>query len=216
MKSFYNDQVKFPEPMNKNELLQCFEDIRNGNQDARNKLVERNLKLVKHIVAKFYNIEIDYDDLFSIGSYGLLKASRTFDVDKDIKFATYASTCITNEILMVTRKLKPGKEVSINEPMAIDSQGNELFLEDLVGVNDETIENIVKSENIKVLYKALQMLETRDRELIENRYMLKSDYAFTQRELVNKLGFRQSYISRIEKKALQKLTQNFNELVNAK
>lgn len=189
-------------------LLQC----KAGSKVARDTLIERNLRLVAHIVKKYNTPDRETDDLISIGTIGLIKSIDTFDANKGIRLATYASRCIDNELLMMLRSgKKQAREVYLYEPIGSDKEGNEINLLDVIESADEDIVDIFEiQENIKRLYKFLDSaLNEREREIIVMRYGLNGEKEITQREIADKLGISRSYVSRIEKKALKKLKDLF-------
>lgn len=202
----------FPKPLSAKEenemLLQC----RSGNKNARDILIERNLRLVAHIVKKYNSPERETDDLISIGTIGLIKSIDTFDADKGIRLATYASRCIDNELLMMLRSgKKQSREVYLYEPIGSDKEGNEINFLDIIESTDEDIVDIMELKaNIKKLYSYVNSaLSDREKEIIELRYGLNGHKEITQREIADKLGISRSYVSRIEKKALKKLREQF-------
>ncbi len=189
------------------ELLEKFEnDI-----DAKKLLVEKNLRLVVYIAKKFENSGINIEDLISIGTIGLMKAVNSYKTDKNIKLATYASRCIENEILMYLRKSTRIKsEISIDEPINIDSEGNNLALSDILGSDiDVVFKTVEDDDNKKVLYSAIKNLNDRDKVIMEMRYGFNGIDELTQKEVADKLGISQSYISRIEKKVISNLKKRF-------
>lgn len=189
-------------------LLQC----RSGNRVARDILIERNLRLVAHIVKKYNTQDRETDDLISIGTIGLIKSIDTFDTEKGIRLATYASRCIDNELLMMLRSgKKQSREVYLYEPIGSDKEGNEINLLDIIESMDEDIVDVMElKSNVKKLYSFVDSaLTDREKEIIEMRYGLNGHKEFTQREIADKLGISRSYVSRIEKKALKKLRDQF-------
>lgn len=203
----------FKQPLSKEMESFYLEKCKAGDLEARNILVEYNLRLVAHIAKKYNNFERDTDDLLSIGTIGLIKAINTYDMQKGNRLVTYASRCIENEILMMLRQeRKCSKEFSLYEPIGTDKEGNEISLLDIVEYEDkEILEQIVLDENIQILKKILQtQLTTRELEVITLRYGLNQTRPLTQREIASKLAISRSYVSRIEKKALIKLAQSFN------
>ena len=201
----------FPKPLSKEEEREYLERWQAGDIDARNTLVEHNLRLVAHIIKKYYQNE-DIDDLISIGTIGLIKAVSTFDCDKNIRFATYASRCIENEILMYFRSLKKTQmEFSLDEPLETDKDGNTLSMSDLIAEDDgivEKIDVIIKSEQ---LYRFIgECLDERELAVITHRYGLFGHKPLTQREVAEKLDISRSYVSRIEKKALEELKKRYD------
>lgn len=183
-----------------------------GNKAARDVLIERNLRLVAHIVKKYNTPDRETDDLISIGTIGLIKSIDTFDADKGIRLATYASRCIDNELLMMLRSgKKQSKEVYLYEPIGSDKEGNEINLLDVIESTDEDIVDVFElQENVKRLYELIDStLTEREKEIILLRYGLHGAKEITQREIADKLGISRSYVSRIEKKALKKLYDRF-------
>jgi RNA polymerase sporulation-specific sigma factor len=209
MKTCYyiNSNNILPAPLNEERETELLLLAKDGDLEARDVLIVHNLRLVVYIAKKFESTKINIEDLISIGSMGLIKAVQTFKMEKNIKLATYASRCIENEILMHLRKtLKIRQEVSLDEVLNIDSEGNEMVLADILGsVEEETIEVMTKEEDQKNLYKALYSLNDREREIIEMRYGLFDRVAMTQREVAQMLGISQSYISRLEKRIIDKM-----------
>jgi RNA polymerase sporulation-specific sigma factor len=185
-----------------------------GSKDARDILIERNLRLVAHIVKKYNTADKEIDDLISIGTIGLIKAIDTFDPDKGIRLATYASRCIDNELLMMLRSGKrQAKEIYLYEPIGSDKEGHEINLLDIIESTDtDIIDELELQGNIKRLYELVEkVLTKRERQIIEMRYGLNLQEEITQREIANKIGISRSYVSRIEKKALKKLKENFEK-----
>jgi len=202
----------FPKPLSTNEETEYLGKCKCGDKDARDKLIEHNLRLVAHIVKKYNMVDKDTDDLISIGTIGLIKAIDTFDDKKGIRLATYASRCIDNELLMMLRSGKRlAKEVYLYEPIGSDREGNEINLLDIIeDAEVDIVENIVLEDDIKKLYCMIdEVLTDREREIICLRYGLKNKKEVTQREIAYKLGISRSYVSRIEKKALKKLREYF-------
>lgn len=199
-----------PPPLDNDEEQQCLMLIgTEKDSQARNMLIEHNLRLVVYIAKKFENTNINVEDLISIGTIGLIKAIKTFNLDKNIKLATYASRCIENEILMYLRKSgKERMEVSIDEPLNIDWDGNELLLSDVLGTEEDIItKNIEDEVEWELLKKALSHLSPREKQIIELRYGIftESGEEKTQKEVAEILGISQSYISRLEKKIIKRL-----------
>ncbi len=202
----------FPKPLSKEEENECFKRISTGDKNARSRLIEHNLRLVAHIVKKYTQSPSEQDELISIGTIGLIKAVSSFDYSKGAKFATYASRCIENEILMNFRSAKKSSgDVYINEPVETDKDGNSLTLIDLIddGVDiHEQVELMIRS---KQLYGFLEKcLDERELEIIVYRYGLYGKTSHTQNETAEKLGISRSYVSRIEKKAIQKLRKMYD------
>lgn len=204
----------FPQPLNTDEEAQVIKRCKAGSKEARDTLVVHNLRLVAHIVKKYYTVNKDIDDLISIGTIGLIKAIDTYDPDKGIRLATYASRCIDNELLMVFRsEKKQSKEVYLYEPIGSDKEGHEInFLDILESVDIDIIDELEIKSNIKLLYKLMdEVLTDREKYIIEMRYGLKQIEALTQKEISSNIGISRSYVSRIEKKALKKLHDSFKK-----
>lgn len=204
----------FPKPLSTNEEKSYLLQYKNGSQEARSILIERNLRLVAHIVKKYSAPDKEIDDLISIGTIGLIKAIDTFDSDKGIRLATYASRCIDNELLMMLRSgKKQSKEVYLYEPIGADKEGNEINLLDIIeSVDEDIVDTLETRENIVKLKKFVQKLLTdREKEIIILRYGLEGGEEVTQREIAVRLGISRSYVSRIEKKALKKLRERFDK-----
>lgn len=176
-------------------------------KEARNKLIEHNLRLVVYIAKRFENTNINIEDLISIGTIGLIKAVNTFKAEKKIKLATYASRCIENEILMFLRKNSAQKtEISFDEPLNVDWDGNELLLSDVLGTDENTVESSLEEEaELQLLKKAMGRLSARERQIIDMRFGLNGCKEKTQKEVADMMGISQSYISRLEKKIMQRL-----------
>ena len=213
-KFFKNEDVFFigssdilPPPLKKNIEEDLVRKSNLGDLDARNKLIEHNLRLVVFLAKKYDNTMYDLEDLVSIGTIGLIKGIKTYKLDKNIKLATYASRCIDNEILMFLRKNKKrNSEVSLEDSINFDSEGNELKLEDVFGTEDNVVEKSIESKDDKILLeKEVKNLASRDRNIIEQRYGLFGQKELTQKELADKLNISQSYISRIDKRVTKKL-----------
>ncbi|MCR5702991.1 MAG: RNA polymerase sporulation sigma factor SigE [Eubacterium sp.] len=199
-----------PAPLENEEESKCIRMLcEEQDSEARSKLIEHNLRLVVYIAKKFDNTGVGVEDLISIGTIGLIKGINTFKVDKKIKLATYASRCIENEILMYLRKNSKVKmEVSIDEPLNVDWDGNELLLSDILGTDEDVISKDIETEVEKrLLYKAIEKLKPRERMIVEMRYGLKEKNGKekTQKEVADELGISQSYISRLEKKIINRL-----------
>lgn len=204
----------FPKPLDAKEEKEYLEKCRKGNTEARNILIERNLRLVAHIAKKYATAEREMEDLISIGTIGLIKAVDTFDIKKEIRLATYASRCIDNELLMFIRSSKKqSKEVYLYEPIGKDKEGNLLSLLEILEAEDEDlIEFMDLEEKVKLLYSYLsKVLTAREKQIIYYRYGLNGTGEVTQREIAKELGISRSYVSRIEKKALGKLRECFDK-----
>ena len=201
----------FPPPLSAERVAELLEKSRNGDDGARNELIEHNLRLVAHIVKKYYNTGADQDDMISIGTIGLIKAVSTFNTDKGIHLATYASRCIENEILMFFRnQKKTAQDVFISDPIDTDKDGNTLTLIDVIADKSDIADEIdtkIKVEKLRVILPVC--LTERERLIIEMRYGLCGREELTQREIAKKLNISRSYVSRIEKSALEKLRKQF-------
>ena len=196
-----------PEPLSKEEEIKYVELSMNNDKYARNKLIEHNLRLVVFLAKKYDNTGTELEDLVSIGTIGLIKAVNTYRLDKNIKLATYASRCIDNEILMYLRKTKRKKsEVSFEDSLSYDADGNELHLEDVLGTEKDIVTKGLDDElDRNLMLEEIEKLSPRDKEIIEFRYGLNKKKAMTQKDVASLLGISQSYISRIEKKVIKKL-----------
>lgn len=196
-----------PPPLSKEEEIKYLELAKNGDVSARNKLIEHNIRLVVFLAKKYENTGYELEDLVSIGSIGLIKGINTYKMDKNIKLATYCSRCIANEILMFLRKNKRRKsEISFEDALNYDAEGNELHLEDILGTDEDIVYKEFESKVDKVLLESeLNMLNDRERHIMKLRYGLNNTEEYTQKEVANMLGISQSYISRIEKKVIKKL-----------
>lgn len=201
-----------PPPLSKEEELALLIKSKAGDERATNTLVEHNLRLVVYLAKRYENTGYDIEDLVSIGSIGLIKGVNTYKIDKNIKLATYCSRCIANEILMFLRKNKNKKiEVSLEDTLNYDSEGNELHLEDILGSSDTLVEDeIVHDYELDTLKKLLVNIKGRDGEIIRLRYGINVPREYTQKEVADMLGISQSYISRIEKKIIRKLKNNLS------
>ena len=200
-----------PPPLKGAEEQEALEAMERGDEGAKQRLVEHNLRLVVYIARRFENTGINLEDLISIGTIGLIKAIGTYRMDKKIKLATYASRCIENEILMYIRKTANQKtEVSLDEPINMDGDGNELLLSDILGTEEDMILRPLEDDvDICVLRQALRELPDREREIVCMRYGLEGRKELTQKEVAQKMGISQSYISRLEKRILQRLKKEF-------
>jgi len=196
-----------PPPLSQEEESILLLKLTEGNPDVRSTLIERNLRLVVYIAKKFESTGIPIDDLVSIGSIGLIKAVSTFDISKNIKLATYASKCIENEILMYLRRtMKIKSEVSFDEPLNVDGEGNELCLSDVKGTSEDLIySDLEKEDDKEVLRLVLSRLPWRERTIVDLRFGLKDGVERTQKQVADMLGISQSYISRLEKKIMNRL-----------
>ena len=196
-----------PPPLKGKEEMEALELLEMGSEQAKQQLIERNLRLVVYISRRFENTGVDLEDLISIGTIGLIKAISTYRLDRNIKLATYASRCIENEILMHIRKIAGQKaEVSLDEPKNMDYDGNELLLSDVLGSDEDVILRPLEDDvDIKVLRQALGQLPDREREIVAMRFGLEGYKELTQKEVAEKMGISQSYISRLEKRIMLRL-----------
>lgn len=204
----------FPKPLSDEEEKEYLQRYKEGDVEAKNILIERNLRLVAHIVKKYNNTNKDIDDLISIGTIGLIKAISTFDGNKGTRLATYAARCIENELLMMLRSDKKQKnEVFLQDPIGTDREGNEITLIDVIESNGESILDQVdiKMKIAKLYEKMREVLKGREKKVIEMRYGLANGVEKTQREVAEILGISRSYVSRIEKKAISKLSKEMAE-----
>ena len=203
-----------PPPLSQEQEQKMLTAFMAGSDEARAVLIEHNLRLVVYISKKFENSGVNLEDLISIGSIGLIKAINTFKPDKNIKLATYASRCIENEILMYLRRANRTKgEVSLDEPLNVDWDGNELLLSDVLGTEQDVVHIHLEEEvNKKLLRYAMSTLSKREKELMEMRYGLVSGKEMTQKEVADELGISQSYISRLEKKIIHRLQREIKKL----
>ena len=204
-----------PPPLKKDEEEQLVGKLASGDEEVRNTLIERNLRLVVYIARKFENTGVGVEDLISVGTIGLIKAVNTFNPEKKIKLATYASRCIENEILMYLRRnTKVKAEVSFYEPLNIDWDGNELLLSDILGTENDTVYNLIEDEVDKqLLFLALKNLNEREKEIVKLRFGLSGNTEKTQKEVADMLGISQSYISRLEKKIINRLKKEINNMI---
>ncbi len=203
-----------PQPLDASEELLLLDEVKNGNLSARDKLVEHNLRLVVYIAKKFETSGIELEDLISIGAIGLIKAVKTYSVDKNIKLATYASRCIENEILMQLRKnTRIKNEVSLDEPLSSDGEGNELLLADIISIDEGCVsKNIETSAEKQILMNVISKLDSREQTIMFLRFGLAGNEEKTQKEVADMMGISQSYISRIEKKILSKLRKKLEKV----
>ena len=200
-----------PPPLKGAQEQAALEALEQGDEKAKQTIVEHNLRLVVYIARRFENTGINIEDLISIGTIGLMKAIGTYRLEKKIKLATYASRCIENEILMYIRKTANQKtEISLDEPINMDCEGNELLLSDILGTDEDTISRPLEEDvDKKVLHQALETLPPREQEIIFLRYGLEGRRELTQKEVARTMGISQSYISRLEKRILQRLRKEF-------
>ena len=212
---YINGPETLPPPLDTEEENECLKKLLQNDSNAKNKLVEHNLRLVVYIAKKFENTGVGLEDLISIGTIGLIKAINTFNPEKNIKLATYASRCIENEILMYIRKISNHKlEISIDEPINIDWDGNELLLSDILGSDGDSVySDLEMDEDRKTVKKAITELNDRDRLIITLRFGLESGKEKTQKEVADLLGISQSYISRLEKRIIEKLKKEIGNKI---
>ena len=204
-----------PQPLSPEEEQDVLGKIAAGSQEAKSRLIERNIRLVVYIARRFENTGVDLDDLISVGTIGLIKAVNSFDNEKKIKFATYASRCIENEILMHLRRIvKIKAEIYLDEPLNVDWEGNELLLGDILGTDSDTVyKDIECGVEKQLLWEALRKLNRREQEIMALRFGLKGRAEKTQKEVADMLGISQSYISRLEKKIIFRLKKEIAKLV---
>ncbi len=203
----------FPRPLSAEQEAACIRAMQRGDRQAREKLIEHNLRLVAHIVKKYYASSADTDDLISIGTIGLIKGVSTFDPEKNVRLATYISRCIENEILMYFRASKKRAcEVSLEEPMEPDGDGGALAWKDVLRCEDDALERVEQNDQLRLISRAMRALEPRETEILSLRYGLDGHAPLTQREVAKLHGISRSYVSRIEKKALQKLRAQFRAM----
>lgn len=210
---YINGADSLPPPLTQEDEAAAIKRLSDGDESARSELIEHNLRLVVYIARKFENTGINIEDLISIGTIGLIKAVNTFRADRNIKLATYASRCIENEILMYLRKNSHShSEVSIEEPLNIDWEGNELLLGDVLGTETDSVSGSLENEmEITVLKTAVSRLSPREREIMELRFGLRGGDEYTQKQVADVLGISQSYISRLEKKILKRLKKELEQ-----
>lgn len=208
----------FPQPLSTAEEKEMLARLENGDEEARNLLIEHNLRLVAHIVKKFESTGEETEDLISIGTIGLIKGIESYSTGKGTKLATYAARCIENEILMYLRSLKKTKkDVSLYDPIGKDREGNEISLMDVLKAdNIDIVETIQLNMEKKKIYKYIHILDPREKEVIIGRFGLEKNEELTQREIAENLGISRSYVSRIEKRALMKLLHEFYREEKAK
>lgn len=211
---YINGADQLPPPLSKQEEQKAFELLEKDEKKARELLIIHNLRLVVYIAKKFETTGIGIEDLVSIGTIGLIKAVKTFCPDKNIKLATYASRCIENEILMFLRKASQYKnEISIDEPLNIDWDGNELLLSDVLGTDDDIVNKGIEMEAEKqVLRQEINKLDEREKMIMEMRFGLVSGKEMTQKQVADKVGISQSYISRLEKRIIKSIRQKMEKI----
>jgi RNA polymerase sporulation-specific sigma factor len=209
----YLNNNSFPQPLSPGEEKDCLDRLASGDSDARSILIERNLRLVAHVIKKFENTGEETEDLISIGAVGLIKAIDSFKADKGTRLATYAARCIENEILMHIRAITKRKaEVLLHDPIGTDKEGNEITLLDVLGTDTEYVLDEVEKKLLEAkLYKVIGKLKTRERTVLALRFGLPMGRRQTQKEIAKTLGISRSYVSRIEKKVIHKIAEEFEQ-----
>ena len=212
--NYISQTGSLPTPLTPEEEQQVVRNFLDGDEDARLKLIEHNLRLVVYIAKKFDNTGVDMDDLVSIGTIGLIKAVGSYNPDKNIKLATFASRCIENEILMHLRKTsKTRSEISLDEPLNVDWEGNTLLLSDILGTDADCVYNDVESsDECRILRNTFEKLPPRERQILSLRFGLYGKDEMTQKEIADMMGISQSYISRLEKKIVENLKKDMQKL----
>lgn len=219
MSSFFRGTcASFPKPLSEEEESECIEKYKNGDTDARNILIEHNLRLVAHVAKKYTSsgriASVDFDDIISIGTIGLIKGIDSFNSDKNVRLATYAARCIENEILMYIRSSKKySNDMFLQDPVGHDFDGNEITVMDMVKSDDDPVPDEVSDriDIMRMIQKIEEVLNEREREIIKMRYAIYGGEEITQREIASMLGISRSYVSRIEKKALKKISACLND-----
>lgn len=219
MSSFFRGTcASFPKPLSEEEESGCIEKYKNGDTDARNILIEHNLRLVAHVAKKYTSsgriASVDFDDIISIGTIGLIKGIDSFNADKNVRLATYAARCIENEILMYIRSSKKySNDMFLQDPVGHDFDGNEITVMDMVKSDDDPVPDEVSDriDIMRMIQKIEEVLDEREREIIKMRYAIYGGEEITQREIAAMLGISRSYVSRIEKKALKKISACLND-----
>ena len=219
MSSFFRVTcASFPKPLSEEEESECIEKYKNGDPDARNILIEHNLRLVAHVAKKYTSsgriASVDFDDIISIGTIGLIKGIDSFNADKNVRLATYAARCIENEILMYIRSSKKySNDMFLQDPVGHDFDGNEITVMDMVKSDDDPVPDEVSDriDIMRMIQKIEEVLDEREREIIKMRYAIYGGEEITQREIAAMLGISRSYVSRIEKKALKKISACLND-----
>lgn len=211
---YINGSESLPPPLKKDIEQKTFEELKNGSKSAKEVLIVHNLRLVVYIAKKFESTGIGIEDLISIGTIGLIKAVNTFQVDKNIKLATYASRCIENEILMFLRKANQHKnDISIDEPLNIDWDGNELLLSDILGTDEDVVFKGLEDEvERELIVKEIEKLKPREQKIMKMRFGLLNGKEMTQKEVATKVGISQSYISRLEKRIIKNIKDNLEKI----
>ncbi|MCI8887031.1 MAG: RNA polymerase sporulation sigma factor SigK [Hungatella sp.] len=206
----------FPKPLSAREERECLERMKEGDQEARRLLIEHNMRLVAHVIKKYQYTDYEMEDLLSVGTIGLIKAVNTFNMDRGSRLATYAAKCVENEILMLLRAHKKySKEVSLYDPIGVDKDGEAVSLVDVIETEStDALENLILSQDIRELCRAFQTcLKPAEQQVIQMRYGLFGSREYTQREIAGVLGISRSYVSRIEKKAVEKLRRGMECVV---
>ncbi|HHX96817.1 MAG TPA: RNA polymerase sporulation sigma factor SigK [Clostridia bacterium] len=211
--AYYLNNNAFPHPLSEQDEYFYLKKLQKGDLEARNVLIEHNLRLVAHIAKKFDNVHDDKDDIISIGTIGLIKAINTFNPEKGAKLATYAARCIENEILMHLRATKKNRgEVSLYDPIGVDKEGNEIALIDILGTDPDIVPDVVLTNvEFQQVLEKIKYLNPREKRVLEMRFGLNGGYRKTQREIAQQLGISRSYVSRIEKRALEKLIKELRK-----
>ena len=202
----------FPKPLSGEEEQKYLEQWAQGDLEARNILIERNMRLVAHIIKKYYTQSVEQDDLISIGTIGLIKGISSYKPEKNVRLATYAARCIENEVLMYLRsRRKSSRDISLYEPIGTDREGNEIQLFDIIESDaDDAHERAVLKDDVRLLYSRIEsVLSPREQRVLKMRYGLYNEDEYTQREIARVLGISRSYVSRIEKSAIEKLRDSF-------
>ena len=204
-----------PPPLDKEAESNALQELKNGNTEYRQILIEHNLRLVVYIAKRFESTGIGLEDLISLGTIGLIKGINTYNLDKNIKLATYASRCIENEILMYLRKYSNLKtEISLDEPLNTDWDGNELLLSDVLGTDDDEVSRPLEDDaDKKMLKDSISLLNPRERRIIELRFGLNGNHEYTQKEVAEIMGISQSYISRLEKRTISRLKKEISKFM---
>ena len=212
---YVNNSESLPPPLSKEEEKKVMASLSAGDESVRTVLIERNIRLVVYIARKFDNTGVGLDDLVSIGTIGLIKAVITFDPHKNIKLATYASRCIENEILMYLRRnTKTRTEISLDEPLNTDWDGNELLFSDILGTESDTVyKELENNVERRLIVDAIEHLPTRDKQIIKMRFGMSGEHEKTQKQVADALGISQSYISRLEKRIISRLRRDVQKLI---
>lgn len=213
--NYFGGGAALPSPLGQQQEQECIEKLKLGDKLAKEKLIEHNLRLVVYIAKRFENTNVDIEDLISIGTIGLIKAINSFNDEKQIKLATYASRCIENEILMYLRKIvKTKNEMSLDEPLNVDWEGNVLLLSDVLGTENDIISKNIESDVDKdILLKSFETLSAREGQIIKMRFGILGTEKKTQKEIADIMGISQSYISRLEKKVMERLKCEISKMV---